>query len=122
MGLDPPTDIGEPAAAVWREVVARHFAAGDLSTVQVELLRAWCRTVVEIREAEQWCAANGTTYVLRDDKGQVRATGEAPAYRQLRALRKDLTTLARAMEAMTEARGRLARRAALGANLIAPDG
>jgi len=66
-------------------------------SVDEELLRALCASVAESRTCEAWVAEHGTTYTTRDDKGQVKGTGDAPKYRQLRALRADIVRLSTAL-------------------------
>lgn len=101
MGLsDTPSGMTADAAVVWSAVVVD---APPVSTVGVELLRAWCETVAEIRACEGWLAEHGSTLTLRDDKGQVRQVVQAPKYVQLRGLRADLGRLAAQMAATAAA-------------------
>lgn len=91
-----PADLDADATAVWAEVAEWMVGRAD-GPVDAELLRAWCRSVVELREAEAWVAEHGTVMTVRDDKGNVRSSTTAPKYAQVRALRADLVRLAEAM-------------------------
>ena len=97
MGLTVPADLDADATAVWAEVAGWLDARMEGGPVDAELLRAWCRSVVELREAEAWVAEHGTVMTVRDDKGNVRSSTTAPKYAQVRALRADLVRLAEAM-------------------------
>jgi len=72
------------------ELLAGAIVPGPMTA---ELLALWRTYVAEIRDREAWVAENGPTIVFRDDKGDVRSVVEAPKYRQLCALRRDLTRL-----------------------------
>lgn len=97
MSVGPPPDLGPAAVAEWRTVV-EDMDVRQLTVADRELVRSWCLTVVELRAAEAWVSENGTTFALRDDKGTVRSVGEAPQYRQVRALRADLARSAGQLE------------------------
>lgn len=93
MGLSPPPGLCAAALTAWEEAAAEYTHLS--SVADAEILRAWSNTVSELRDGEAWVAENGSTFVLRDDKGQPRSTGEAPRYKQVRALRADLVKLAK---------------------------
>lgn len=100
MGLTAPGDLTADELEVWG-LVADEV---DSSPVAVELLRAWCASVVELRAAEAWVREHGTVLTLRDDKGNVRSMAQAPKYVQVRALRADLLKLADALGLSPKAR------------------
>src|SRR5699024_2550420 len=78
---------------VWRLVAADV----DDSPVAVELLRAWCASVVELRRLEEWVAEHGTVLELFGMGGHLKSKAQAPEYVQVRALRADLVRLADAL-------------------------
>lgn len=63
----------------------------------VELLRAWCSSVVELRRLEEWVAEHGTVLELYGMGGHLKSKTQAPEYVQVRALRGDLIRLADAL-------------------------
>lgn len=93
VGRNAPRDLTDAEIEVWN-LVADDI---DNSPVAVELLRAWCATVVELRASEAWVREHGPVLTLRDDKGNVRSRGQDPRYVQVRALRADLVRLADAL-------------------------
>jgi len=100
VGLTPPSDLSADELAVWVTVCDEVDGSGS-----VELLRAWCASVVELRAGEAWLREHGSVLTLRDDKGNVRQVVQAPRYVQVRALRADLVRLADALRLSPRARG-----------------
>lgn len=97
--LEAPEDLTDAEAAVWARTAQFVGVPGA-----GELLRAWCASVVELRDAEAWVREHGTTITLRDDKGNVKSIVQAPKYVQARALRGDLVRLADALGLSAKAR------------------
>jgi|WetSurMetagenome_2_1015567.scaffolds.fasta_scaffold368415_2 P27 family predicted phage terminase small subunit len=93
-GLGPaPEFLGAIAAAEWKRLAGELENAVDVRGVDRNALAGYCAVYQRWREAEAWIRENGTTAVLRSDKGAVTKLMLAPevsvafqALRELRAL------------------------------------
>ena len=73
-----PPWLSNKAKAVWRRMVPELRAMGVLTAVDGEALAAFCQTYMRWRQAEEFLDKHGTTYPLRDDKGNVRCLQQFP--------------------------------------------
>ena len=90
--MDCPEDLSDAERLAWDRLAAKVAPSAS-----VEIMRAWCASVVELRAAEAWVRENGTQIVIRDDKGNPKAFVQAPKYVQVRALRTDLVRLSKVL-------------------------
>lgn len=68
--LTPPASLPEPAAVVWREVVAAHEAVGD-ETIGRKVgprMEAFCSVMADMRDATERVARDGL--LIQDARGQ----------------------------------------------------
>jgi len=107
--MTAPEYFSSEEAAIWAAFVeAMPPGAPTLTATTLQILEAYCGERARWLDAEKYLRENGSTIVLRSDKGEVKSTAQAPQLAiarvaQQRAL-KLFATLQRYTRPMTGAR------------------
>ena|ERR1700732_21422 len=84
LDLQPPAFLAPAAQKVWSRLVPDLRAAGLLTSIDVDVLAAYCSTYARWREAEDFLKENGLSFVIYGDptkknpKGPVKYVQQYP--------------------------------------------
>jgi len=104
---DPPDWLDEEARQAWSDLSMRLLAMNVLGTIDWHALALYCQLWSRWRKAEDFVARHGDSYVVKDDRGEVRGVRLYPQVKLAGQLAEQLTRLGRELGLSPSARTRV---------------
>ncbi len=104
---DPPEWLDDEARGAWNDLSARLQAMGVLGTIDWHALALYCQLWSRWRQAEEFLARHGDSYIVRDNRGEVRGVKLYPQVKLAGQLAEQLTRLGREFGLSPSARTRV---------------